>query len=119
MSFRFEDLQIWNASNAFATKIYTIARALPRSEQYGLGDQLRRAANSIPVNIAEGAGSTSKKDFAHFLNIAIRSLYEVVSLMFRCEQEGYLSQKRRTDAYQDAELLVKRVHAFRGKLIRE
>lgn len=118
MSFRFEDLVVWHGSNTFASKVYRFTNSLPQSEQFGLSDQLRRAANSIPVNIAEGSGSASNKDFANFLNIAIRSIFEVVSLLFRCEQESYLSRAQRVRFYKEAELLVKQIQAFRTKLIK-
>ena len=57
--------------------IYKISRTFPREELFGLISQIRRAAASIPTNIAEGCGRTSNKDFAHFLQIAIGSATEV------------------------------------------
>lgn len=118
MSFRFEDLEIWHEANEFARRVYIVTKKLPRSELFGLGDQLRRAVNSVPTNIAEGSGSTSGKDFANFLNIAIRSIYEVTSLLYRCEQEGFVAEKDRLILYGGAEVLVKRIQKFRASLIK-
>lgn len=118
MTFRFEELEIWHEANDLAEAIYKVTRKFPKSELFGLGDQLRRAVNSIPTNIAEGSGSNSKKDFAHFLNVSIRSVFEVVSLLYRCEQEKFITKKRRLLLYSKAEMLVKRIHRFRSVLLR-
>lgn len=66
---------------SFTTAVYTLTKAFPRSEQFGLIDQLRRAATAIALNIAEGAGSGSSPEFARFLHIAKRSAYEVITAL--------------------------------------
>ena len=113
MAFRFEKLDIWHEANHYAHEIYEITKKFPREELFSLSDQLKRAANSIPANIAEGSGSTSKKDFRHFLNIAIKSAYETVSLIIRAEQEGFITKKSRIAIYNQAEALVKRIQSFK------
>lgn len=60
MTFRFEKLTVWHEANDLAKQIYKIVNCFPRTELFGLGDQLRRAVNSISTNIAEGSGSRSK-----------------------------------------------------------
>lgn len=75
----FRNLTIWQRSMSFTTAIYALTKVFPRSEQYGLIDQLRRAAISIALNIAEGAGSGSGPEFVRFLHIAKRSAYEVIT----------------------------------------
>lgn len=63
----------------FITNIYIITKTYPQEELYGLTNQIRRAAVSISLNIAEGSGCGSDKEFSRFLRIAIRSAYEVVA----------------------------------------
>lgn len=115
--FRFEKLDIWREANDYASHIYQLTQKFPRIELFGLSDQLRRAANSISTNIAEGSGSTSKKDFCHFLNISIRSLFETVSLVFRASQEKFITEKEKQIVYERAETLVKKITAFRKSLL--
>ena len=72
----YEDLIVWQKSVVFAEEVYRLQRTLPKEERFGVGDQLRRAAISVPSNIAEGFGRESSKDFMHFLTVARGSLYE-------------------------------------------
>jgi four helix bundle protein len=65
MAFRFEELGIWKDAILFAKLIYKLTERFPSRELFSLTDQLRRCAVSIAANIAEGSGSSSKKDFAH------------------------------------------------------
>lgn len=76
---RFRDLEVWRVSMDLVVKVYEITREFPKSEQFGLASQLQRSAVSIPSNIAEGSGRGTRKDFAHFLDQARGSLYEVVT----------------------------------------
>lgn len=64
------DLDVWKRSIEFVTLIYRLTGKFPKSEIYGITSQIRRSAISIPSNIAEGAGRTSKKEFSHFLSIS-------------------------------------------------
>jgi len=76
---RFRDLEVWRVSMDLVVKVYEITREFPKSEQFGLAAQLQRSAVSIPSNIAEGSGRGTRKDFAHFLDQARGSLYEVIT----------------------------------------
>ncbi len=76
---QFRRLTIWQRSMIFVTKIYKLTTTFPKIEQYGLVDQIRRAAVSIPLNIAEGSGAGSNIEFVRFLLIAKRSAYEVIT----------------------------------------
>jgi len=66
----FTRLQVWQKSHALTLDVYRVTRSFPSDERYGLAQQLRRAAASIPANIAEGAGRHTKADFARFIDIA-------------------------------------------------
>lgn len=113
MAFRFEGLDIWKDSNSYALKIYRITKKFPREEQFALVDQLRRSSSSISANIAEGSGSSSNKDFSHYLDIAIKSTYETVSHLHLAYQLGYISDTIRQDLYSEAEVLVKKIKNFK------
>ena len=73
----FQDLQVWQKAHQLVLDVYQMSRGFPSSEIYGLTSQLRRAAVSIPANIAEGFRKRGKADKARFLNIAQGSLEEV------------------------------------------
>lgn len=81
----YKDLKIWNNSIQLIKKIYTYADKLPKSEEYNLKTQLKRAVTSVALNIAEGKGRKTAKDFAHFLNIASASLAEVEGILLICQ----------------------------------
>lgn len=72
----FKELVVWQKSIDLSVKIYEIANGFPKEEIYGLSSQIRRCVVSIPSNIAEGAGRNSKKEFSHFLSIALGSSFE-------------------------------------------
>jgi four helix bundle protein len=72
-----KELKIWNKAMEIAVDVYKATSSFPTDERFGLISQSRRAAVSIPSNIAEGAGRNSKKEFAHFLGIANGSSYEL------------------------------------------
>jgi len=73
----FRELVVWQKAVVLVTDVYSISAKFPKEEIYGLTNQIRRAAVSIPSNIAEGFGRNSKKEFKHFLQIAIGSLFEM------------------------------------------
>jgi len=73
----FRDLQVWRKAHELALAIYPATRSFPDEERFGETSQIRRAATSIPGNIAEGCGGRSDAELAHFLGIALRSASEV------------------------------------------
>jgi len=75
---KFRKLEVWNKAMDFIEEIYKITNKFPAKETYGLISQLRRAATSIALNIAEGSGSGSDNELNRFLNISLRSSYEVM-----------------------------------------
>jgi four helix bundle protein len=91
---KYRDLKVWQRAMAFTITIYHESRAWPDSEKFGLISQIRRAATSIPLNIAEGSGSSSNKDFCRFLEIGLRSTYEVMTAIDIARGLGYLPGER-------------------------
>ena len=77
MSHRYQDLIAWQKAKRLATEIYRLTERFPKTEIYGLTSQLRRAAVSVPSNIAEGQGRLTKGEFCHFLGLARGSLLEL------------------------------------------
>ncbi|MCI0350366.1 MAG: four helix bundle protein [Acidobacteriales bacterium] len=88
----FKDLIVWQKAILLVTDIYKVTRSFPKDEIYGLTNQLRRAAVSVPSNIAEGQGRLSEKEFQQFLAIARGSLMEVETQIHIARNLGYLSE---------------------------
>ena len=83
------DLKVWQRSIELTMCVYRLSSAFPRSEQFGLTSQLRRACVSIAANIAEGNGRHTDRDYAHFLSMAIGSAREVDTLLVITRELGY------------------------------
>lgn len=77
----FRNLKIYQRAIDFTVEIYKLSKTFPKDELYGLTSQIRRAATSISLNIAEGSGNNSEKEFKRFLEIALRSDYEVMTCL--------------------------------------
>ncbi len=91
----FRKMKVYQRAIDFAVEIYRISRKFPKDELFGLTSQIRRAVTSISLNIAEGSGNKSNKEFSRFLDIALRSDYEVmtcleIAIRLRyCNKEDY------------------------------
>jgi len=112
MSFRFEGLKVWQDARNFTGRIYGITRSFPREERFGLIDQLRRAAVSIVLNIAEGSDRKSDIEFRRYLRMAITSCEEVVTALYISLDQNYLNKKDFDILYKDANSLVARINAL-------
>ena len=92
MSHSYKDLIVWQKSKTLASEIYRITEPFPRTEQYGLTSQIRRAAVSVASNIAEGQGRLTKGEFLQFLGHARGSLLEVETQLAIAVDLNYLGQ---------------------------
>ncbi|WP_027713848.1 four helix bundle protein [Desulfuromonas sp. TF] len=84
------DLEVWRRSVDLVTDIYAVTRSFPVDELYGLTGQMRRAAVSVPSNIAEGAARNSHKEFLRYLSISVGSLAEIETQLLIARNLGYL-----------------------------
>lgn len=87
-----KDLEVWKRTVTLVTSIYTITKGFPQNEVYGLTNQIRRAAVSIPSNIAEGAARKNTKEFIQFLYIALGSLSELETQIIISHNLNYASE---------------------------
>lgn len=87
-----KDLIVWQKSMDLLVEVYRLVKKLPKEETYALSDQMRRAAVSIPSNIAEGRGRSSEKDYLRFLFIARGSQAEIETQLLACVRLDYLSE---------------------------
>ena len=86
---RYEDLKVYQRAVDLVVEVYRFSGSLPGEEKFGLIDQIRRAATSIPLNIAEGSSSSSSKVFNRYLETALGSGYEVKTILTICERLNY------------------------------
>lgn len=111
--FSYESLEIWQLSIIYAKKIYTVTNTFPKFEQYGLTSQLHRAAISISANIAEGSGSTGKKDKLNYLDISIKSALETTSEIQIAYELKFINEDTRNELYKDAEIIIRKIRSFK------
>ncbi|MDR2582650.1 MAG: four helix bundle protein [Fibromonadaceae bacterium] len=90
----FKNLVAWQEAMNLVEIVYLATKEFPKEEIYGLTNQIRRAAVSVPSNIAEGNGRLSGKDYAHFLLIANGSLKELETQMLIAERIGYMNKEK-------------------------
>ena len=103
-----KDLEVWTIGIELVEKIYKSSKTFPREEIYGLAAQMRRAATSVPSNIAEGAARNSRKEFIQFLYISLGSLAELETQVTIAHKLGYMTNE---------EQLSETVEKLRRKLL--
>lgn len=113
-----KELNAWKVSMDFVTEVYAATKDFPKDEIYGLTSQLRRAAVSVPSNIAEGAARNSPKEFMQFLYIALGSASEAETQLLIAQRLGYAQQ---VDSLLDMAVSVKKlisglISHYKGKL---
>lgn len=92
-TYNFEKLEIWQLSKNLTVMIYNATKDFPDSEKFGITNQLRRAAVSIPTNIAEGVNKITEKERSRYLQIAYGSSMEVISLLLISFELNYISSE--------------------------
>jgi len=116
MAFKFEKLNVWKKALDLSREVHELTRGFPKDELYVLTSQIKRAADSIALNIAEGSTGQTNAEFRQFLNYAIRSGVEVVSCLYLGKDRGVISTDQFQRLYDAAEEIVKMAQAFRNSL---
>ena len=113
---RFTELKVWQRGHSLVLAVYRLSVGFPLAERYGLLSQLRRAALSIPTNIAEGSKRVGRQDYARFLNIAEASLAETEYLLMVSRDLGYITSHQAIVIFRDVAELAKMLHGLRQKV---
>jgi len=108
----YRDLEVWKRSMELVANIYGITQAFPKEELYGLTNQLRRAAVSVPANIAEGWGRGTTREYIQFLRIARGSLFELETLMNISGKLEYAKVKNQQQILQEIQEISKMLNAL-------
>lgn len=116
MSFKFEKLIIWQKAMDFGEEIFSLSEKFPKHEQFNLTSQIRRAVDSIALNISEGAILQTNREFSRFLGYSIRSTAEVVTCLYKVIRRKYISQNEFQKLYEDAFNLINMIIAFQKKV---
>ena len=114
MAFKFEKLEVWELALAYMDVIYGIADQLPQSEEYNLKSQMKRAATSVALNIAEGSTGQTDVEQARFIGLAIRSLVETVACLHIIQRRNFTKDlDALRNAYREADKLTAKLQSFR------
>ena len=113
---RFEDLSVWQKSHQLVLRVYRMTTRFPKDETYGLASQMRRAAVSVPANIAEGFKTKGRPDKARVMNIAQSSLEELRHYFILASDLGYVKTEAERES---AEEIAKMLGAYLGTLSAE
>ena len=112
----YRDLKVWQAAMRLAEEVYRLGARFPKHEIYGLASQLQRSAVSLPSNIAEGHGRNSRKEFNHFLGIALGSLAELETQLILAQHLNYLTEEEISPALQNADEIGKMLKGLQKSL---
>ena len=115
-NFKFEKLRIWHTAMDFGELIFEASSRFPADEKFNLTSQIRRASDSIALNIAEGSTGQSTKEFRKFIGYSLRSLAEVVTCLHKARRRKYLSEAEFSNFYTQAYALMNSMGAFRATL---
>ena len=116
MAFKFENLLIWQKAVQLNGIVHEVALKFPIEERYILSAQIKRAADSVSLNIAEGSTGQTNAEFNRFLGIALRSNIEVVGCIFLAKTRHIIDEKDFQLIYSSCEELLVMINALRSKL---
>lgn len=116
MKFKFENLIIWQKAMDLGEDIDKLSDTFPPKEIYNLTSQIRRAADSIALNISEGSIGQSNPEFRKFMGYSIRSQAEVVTCLHKAKRRAYISEQEFNKYYEDSFNLMNMMIAFKNKI---
>ena len=114
--FRFMDLEIWQDAMEIAGRLFDVADRLEVKRLYRFADQLRGSGLSMSNNIAEGSGSSSKREFLNFLNIARRSTFENANIALVLESRRLMDEREVTEVLDQLDHLCRKITNFQKSL---
>jgi len=117
VKFRFQDLIIWQQAIDITDKLFDIADILEQKKLYRFTEQLRGAGMSMTNNIAEGSGSTSKKEFIQFLNISRRSTFENANILILLNRRKLISNEELDILLEKLDILCRKITNFQKSLL--
>jgi len=116
VSFKFENLQVWQKALDLADEINLLTKGFPKDELFVLTSQIKRAADSVVLNIAEGCTGQTNPVFKTFLSYSLRSAVEVVACLFIAKRRGIINEENFKRLYDEYESLTKMITSLRNKL---
>ena len=114
--FRFQDLRIWQLAIEIADELFDIADALDKRGLHRFAEQLRGAGMSMSNNIAEGSGSSSRKEFKQFLNVARRSTFEDANILILLQRRDLITKESMERLLNKLDSLCRQITSFQGSL---
>jgi len=111
-----KDLRVWQQSIELVSEIYMITKNFPKEEMFGLVSQMRRAAVSVPSNIAEGYARGTDREKVHFLRISSGSMSEVETQLIMCMKLGYISQEQYDEISEKLTAVWKQLNSLMGTI---
>ena len=112
----FKDLRVWQESISFVKIVYELSSEFPNDEKFGLISQMRRAAISIPSNISEGFGRHSKKEYIHFLEYSLSSLFEIETQLIISKNLNYGYSANYDEVFEKMLAIKKMLYKFISNL---
>jgi four helix bundle protein len=116
IKFRFQDLEIWQMAIEIADELFDIADALDKKRLFRFSEQLRGAGMSMSNNISEGSGSSSKKEFSNFLNIAKRSTFENANILILLQRRKLITKGTLDNLLDRLDHLCRKITNFKKTL---
>ncbi len=116
MAFKFEKLIVWQKALDLSDVVNQLTKTFPKDEMYVLTSQIKRAADSVSLNIAEGSTGQTNPEFSRFLSYALRSNIEVVGCIFIAQRRGYIQQQEFEKIYHMCEKILVMINALRNTL---
>ncbi len=116
MPFKFEGLEIWKLAIDMGDDVHNLTRGFPKEEIFSLTSQMKRAADSISLNISEGSTGQSDPEQVKFIGYAQRSALEVVNCLYLAIRRNYIDQNQFNKMYNDLDKLVAKIQAFKNSI---
>ncbi|HEV7782919.1 MAG TPA: four helix bundle protein [Chitinophagaceae bacterium] len=116
MPFKFESLHIWQKAFALTDEIHALAFKFPKTELFNLSSQIRRASDSVVLNICEGSTGQSSKEYRKFLNYSLRSAIEVVGCLMLAKKRNHIHDEIFKKLYEEYDHLCRMITKFRDLL---